>query len=58
MLYYLVESSKIFSLQKLKEVAGNEDQFLKARILVGIAFKVMTHEHKALGGQGKTKSGD
>jgi hypothetical protein len=26
--------------------------------LVGIAFKVMTHEHKALGGQGKTRSGD
>jgi hypothetical protein len=28
------------------------------RVLVGLAFKVMSHEHKALGGSGKNKERD
>lgn len=56
--YYLIEGAKIFGVQNVSEVAGHEESLLKVRVLAGIALKLMTHEHKALGGQGKQKDQD
>ena len=58
MVYYLSEGAKLFQAQKLSEVAGNEDKLLKVRVLAAIAWKVITHEHKSLGGQGKSRADD
>lgn len=58
MLYFAVDAVSIFNLSGLKQVEDNEEALLKARVLVGIAFKLMCHQHKSLGGSGKSKQVD
>lgn len=57
-LYFAVDAVSIFNLSAVKHVEGNEDALLKARVLVGIAFKLMCNQHKSLGGSGKSKQAD
>ena len=57
-MYYLLEGAKLFGITKTSQIEGNENIFLKVRVLAAIAWKVITFEHKALGGQGKSRAED
>ena len=50
LVHYLISGTKLFAAQNIPAVEGHEDKLLKVRVLAGLAWKVMTHEHKALGG--------
>jgi hypothetical protein len=58
LLNYSVDAASLFNLSAIKQAEGNEELLLKARVLVGIAFKILCHQHKSLGGSGKSKQAD
>lgn len=58
LLYYAIDALSLYNLTGVKEVEGNQDQLLKARVLVGIVYSLMINQHPSIEGSGKSKQAD
>lgn len=58
LLYYAIDALSLFGLAGIKDAEGNQDQLLKARVLVGIVYSLMINQHPSIAGAGKSKQAD